>query len=62
MTGDIKEWRTLSISIFSTNGVPGVDQFGANQKNWIAEAGAQGNDLITAAMPFHYLISASFRF
>jgi outer membrane receptor protein involved in Fe transport len=33
-----------------------------NQKNWIAEAGAQGNDLITAAMPFHYQISASFRF
>ena len=33
-----------------------------NQKNWIAEAGAQGNDLITAAMPFHYQVSASYRF
>lgn len=33
-----------------------------NRKNWIAEAGAQGNDLITAAMPFHYQISASYRF
>jgi catecholate siderophore receptor len=34
----------------------------SNQKNWIAEAGAQGNDLITAAMPFHYQVSASYRF
>jgi catecholate siderophore receptor len=33
-----------------------------NQKNWIAEAGPQGNDLITAALPFHYQVSASYRF
>ncbi len=32
------------------------------RKNWIAEAGAQGNDLISAAMPFHYQLSASYRF
>jgi hypothetical protein len=33
-----------------------------SRKNWIAEAGAQGHDLITAAMPFHYQVSASYRF
>jgi catecholate siderophore receptor len=33
-----------------------------NQKNWIAEAGPQGNDLITAAMPFHVQGSISYRF
>jgi TonB dependent receptor/TonB-dependent Receptor Plug Domain len=33
-----------------------------NQKNWIAEAGAQGNDLITAAMPFHVQGSVTYRF
>ena len=33
-----------------------------NRKNWIAEGGAQGNDLITASMPFHYQVSASYRF
>jgi outer membrane receptor protein involved in Fe transport len=33
-----------------------------NQKNWIAEAGAEGNDLITAAMPFHVQGSVSYRF
>jgi catecholate siderophore receptor len=33
-----------------------------NRKNWIAEAGAQGNDLITASMPFHYQVSATYRF
>ena len=32
-----------------------------NQKNWIAEGGAEGNDLITAAMPFHYQISATYK-
>ena len=33
-----------------------------NQKNWIAENGAEGNDLITAALPFHYQISVSYKF
>ena len=33
-----------------------------NQKNWIAESGAQGNDLITAAMPFHWQASVTYRF
>jgi catecholate siderophore receptor len=33
-----------------------------NRKNWIAEAGAEGNDLITAAMPFHYQASLTYRF
>jgi hypothetical protein len=33
-----------------------------NQKNWIAEAGAQGNDVITAAMPFHVQGSVTYRF
>jgi hypothetical protein len=33
-----------------------------NRKNWIAENGAEGNDLITAAMPFHYQISATYKF
>jgi catecholate siderophore receptor len=32
-----------------------------NQKNWIAEGGAEGNDLITAALPFHYQISATYK-
>ena len=33
-----------------------------NQKNWIAEAGPQGNDEITAALPFHVQGSISYRF
>jgi hypothetical protein len=33
-----------------------------NRKNWIAEAGAEGNDLITAALPFHYQASVAYRF
>jgi outer membrane receptor protein involved in Fe transport len=33
-----------------------------NQKNWIAEGAAEGNDLITAAMPFHFQISATVKF
>jgi outer membrane receptor protein involved in Fe transport len=33
-----------------------------NQKNWIAEGAPEGNDLITAAMPFHFQISASMKF
>lgn len=33
-----------------------------DRKNWIAEAGAEGNDLITAALPFHYQISATYKF
>jgi catecholate siderophore receptor len=33
-----------------------------NQKNWIAENGTEGNDLITAALPFHYQISVSYKF
>jgi catecholate siderophore receptor len=33
-----------------------------NRKNWIAEGGAEGNDLITAAMPFHYQVSFTYRF
>jgi outer membrane receptor for monomeric catechols len=33
-----------------------------NQKNWIAEGAAEGNDLITAAMPFHFQISATYKF
>jgi outer membrane receptor protein involved in Fe transport len=33
-----------------------------NQKNWIAEGAAEGNDLITAALPFHVLGSVSYRF
>lgn len=32
------------------------------RQNWIAEAGSQGNDLITAALPFHYQVSATVRF
>jgi hypothetical protein len=33
-----------------------------NQKNWIAEAGLQGNDLITAALPFRYQVGGSYGF
>jgi outer membrane receptor for monomeric catechols len=33
-----------------------------NRKNWIAEGAAEGNDLISAAMPFHILGSVSYRF
>ena len=33
-----------------------------NRKNWIAEGAAEGNDLITAAMPFHFQISATYKF
>ena len=33
-----------------------------NRKNWIAEAGAEGNDLISASLPFHYQVSATYRF
>ena len=33
-----------------------------NRKNWIPEGGPEGNDLITAAMPFHFQISATYRF
>ncbi len=33
-----------------------------NQKNWIAEGAPEGNDLITAAMPFHFQISATLKF
>jgi len=33
-----------------------------NQKNWVAEGAAEGNDLITASLPFHFQISASYRF
>jgi outer membrane receptor protein involved in Fe transport len=33
-----------------------------NQKNWIAEGAPEGNDLITAAMPFHFQISATVKF
>jgi outer membrane receptor protein involved in Fe transport len=33
-----------------------------NQKNWIAEDGPEGNDLITAAMPFHVQGSVSYKF
>jgi outer membrane receptor protein involved in Fe transport len=33
-----------------------------DQDNWIAESGAVGNDLITAAMPFHIQASVSYRF
>jgi hypothetical protein len=33
-----------------------------NQKNWIAEGGAEGNDLITAAMPFHVQGNVTYRF
>jgi hypothetical protein len=33
-----------------------------NQKNWVAEAGLQGNDLITAVMPFHVMGTISVKF
>ena len=33
-----------------------------NQKNWIAEGPAEGNDLITAALPFHVQGSFTYRF
>ncbi len=33
-----------------------------NQKNWIAEDGAEGNDLISPAMPFHYQVSLTYHF
>jgi catecholate siderophore receptor len=33
-----------------------------NRKNWIPEGGPEGNDLITAAMPFHFQIRATYRF
>ena len=33
-----------------------------DQKNWIAESGAVGNDLITASMPFHVQGSVSYKF
>lgn len=33
-----------------------------NRKNWIPEGGPEGNDLITAALPFHFQISATYRF
>ena len=33
-----------------------------NRKNWIGEGGAEGNDLITAAMPFHVSGTVNFRF
>jgi outer membrane receptor protein involved in Fe transport len=33
-----------------------------NQKNWIAEGAPEGNDLITAALPFHFQISATAKF
>ncbi len=33
-----------------------------DQKNWIAEGAAEGNDLITAALPFHFQISATVKF
>ena len=33
-----------------------------NQKNWIAEGAAEGNDLITAALPFHVQGSVTYRF
>jgi len=33
-----------------------------DRKNWIAEGAAEGNDLITAALPFHYQISATYKF
>ncbi len=32
-----------------------------NRRNWIAEAGPQGNDLITPSLPFHYQVSVSYR-
>ena len=33
-----------------------------NAKNWSAESGAVGNDLITANLPFHYMVSVTGRF
>jgi len=33
-----------------------------NAKNWSAESGAVGNDLITANLPFHYMLSVTGRF
>jgi outer membrane receptor for Fe3+-dicitrate len=33
-----------------------------DQKNWVAEAGPQGNDLITAALPFHVQGTVSYKF
>jgi len=33
-----------------------------NRKNWIPEGGPEGNDLITAALPFHFQVSATYRF
>ncbi|MEP7312940.1 MAG: TonB-dependent receptor [Pseudomonadota bacterium] len=33
-----------------------------DEKNWIAESGAVGNDLVSAAMPFHIQASISYRF
>lgn len=33
-----------------------------NTKNWSAESGAVGNDLITANLPFHYMLSVTGRF
>jgi outer membrane receptor protein involved in Fe transport len=33
-----------------------------NRKNWIPEGGPEGNDLITAALPFHFQIRATYRF
>ena len=33
-----------------------------DEKNWVAESGAVGNDLISASMPFHVQASVSIRF
>ena len=33
-----------------------------NRKNWIPEGGPEGNDLITAALPIHFQIRATYRF
>jgi len=33
-----------------------------DRKNWVAEGGAEGNDLITASLPFHYQITATYKF
>jgi len=33
-----------------------------NRKNWIPEGGPEGNDLITAALPFHFQVNATYRF
>ncbi|MDB6087262.1 MAG: TonB-dependent receptor [Gammaproteobacteria bacterium] len=33
-----------------------------NRKNWIAQSGAVGNDLIAAALPFHFQASVNYRF